>query len=255
MATVTPSRDTDPPAWGRCWKCKYDLRGITSKCCPECGEPFELAEVLKTPESIRLMKPMRWPGRLAFPFACCALLLDLLLMPTPITLLFLALLWMIIVGFYLVKSWIRRRRLFRRFPHSVLIDPDVHTRSRIASIFLIFAVIIWSGLAQRAFILINPVHSFASDLYEKEPMFQIEATMPQSWRFCGVMPVRATSIGPSGVTIDVGFGEVEYGPNDTPKYKASGWDTYDETSASYAGNGLWIRRISWNFLGFHALNR
>lgn len=29
-------------ARGRCAKCRYDLRGLTSSRCPECGEPFEL---------------------------------------------------------------------------------------------------------------------------------------------------------------------------------------------------------------------
>jgi hypothetical protein len=81
----------DPAPHGKCWQCHYDLRGIDSGRCPECGWPYELTDVLTTPTGKRLMKPTRWVGRGAIAIAAIPLVFDALLLPTPLSLLLLAL--------------------------------------------------------------------------------------------------------------------------------------------------------------------
>lgn len=37
------------PDWGlECPRCRYPLRGLTSRVCPECGTPFQVAELIRT---------------------------------------------------------------------------------------------------------------------------------------------------------------------------------------------------------------
>ena len=141
-STLNPStRDKggpgpDPAPHGKCWQCHYDLRGIDSGRCPECGWPYELTDVLSTPIGKRLMKPTRWVGRGAIAIAAIPLVFDALLAPTPLTLLLLAFLWPMAAGPYFFRSRQRKRVLFRRYPQNLLVDPDARASRRIASLFL-----------------------------------------------------------------------------------------------------------------------
>jgi hypothetical protein len=146
MSTASiPTSIPKPAPRGQCWKCGYDLRGIPSRVCPECGWPFELEELLNSPVGIRLMKPTQGLARLAIPIAAGGLLLDALLMPTSITLALLTLLWWKLAKPYITRSMQRQRILYRRFPKYLTPDPDVPARKRIATVFLITALLVFSG--------------------------------------------------------------------------------------------------------------
>jgi hypothetical protein len=222
---------------------------------------YELADVLSTPEGVRLMKPTRWIGRAAIPIASISLVFDALLLPTPLTLLLLAFLWGLVAGPYVRRSRRRKRKLFRRFPQHSLVDPDALARARIARVFLIIAMIVWSGAWQRVMIYISMpwLDTYADQLYDVRPM---EAPLPTAWVCCGVLPVVPTYLSPGGVAFNAGFGTLDYSPpRSAVRYWSTylpvdGWKCYSEPSYTQISPAWSVRRPPWNILSpFPRLDR
>ncbi len=132
-------------SWKLCRRCGYDLRGTHFPRCPGCNWPFELAELLKLPQIIQLMKPLRWIGRGALPIACIALALDAFLIPEPIALMVLACLWFFVIVPYWWRARKRWKFVYQDYSGSGIVDPDLPRRKYIARVFLIVGLRIWSG--------------------------------------------------------------------------------------------------------------
>ena len=255
MIQTTPASPPTPPGpapRGQCRQCHYDLRGIESGRCPECGWPYELSDVLSTPLGKRLMKPTRWLAPAAIAIAALPLTFDALLLPTPLTLLLLFFLWVVVATPYIYRSRRRQRILFHRYPKHLLVDPDMPARTRIASIFLITAMLIWSGLWQRAVIYANLpwLDSYADQLYDKTPM---DAPLPTARVWRGTLPVTPTWLDPTGVSFQVGFGTLIYSPSSPASFPDGyfplyGWRHYSERTYTRISPAWSIERPPWNFL-------
>jgi hypothetical protein len=214
---------------------------------------YELADVLSTPDGARLMKASRWIGRAAIPIAAIALVFDALLLPTPMSLLLLAFLWAFVAGPYISRSRRRKRNLFRRYPQHSLVDPDAAPRARIARAFFIIAMVVWSGVWQRAVIYICMpwLDAYADQLYDKTPMI---APLPTAMVWKGALPVTPVELDPLGLWFHVGFGMLRYSPVMEPYggggyIPLNGWAAFTDGTETRISPAWYILRPPWNFLG------
>ena len=251
-------RAADLPLVGICWKCGYDLRGIDSRKCPECGWPFKLEELLQSTVGERLMKPTRWLGKAAIPIAGISLILDAMLFLTPITLLVLAALWLIVAAPYILASRRQRRIIFQHYPQHGLADPDIAIRKHVACVFLVVAMIVWSGLWQLMILRIS-LHwltPYVHHLYATMPL--LTASPPEPYRWRGFLLVKAQPPEVYGVTVEANCGTLIYSPHAQPDLVLRDWMDFNDTDEAVSvpiATDWYLQRDPWNFMGQASLNR
>jgi hypothetical protein len=258
-ASLNSDEVCDPPARGRCVKCGYDLRGILSNRCPECGYPFALPELLKDPYHTGLMKPMRWIGPAAAPIAAITLISDAAFVFTQFSLLLLSLLWLVVAGPYIARARRRRKTILRYFPKGLVSDPDTPLRKRIAVTFLIAAIIIGSGLWQKIVFRFDLIwlQPYATHLLRDMPFFVAEKSVPGPWLGQGTLEARAVWIDPTSVKFETRCGSIHYSPdrnsslNPSPSDFQEFWTSiefFNEDTSWEIAPGWYVSRVPWNFL-------
>ncbi|MGA2442226.1 MAG: hypothetical protein ABSH08_14835 [Tepidisphaeraceae bacterium] len=118
-------------------------------------------------------------------------------------------------------------------------------RKRIAVIFLLVALVVWSRAWQRVAIRIDLfwLRPYATNLYCNVPL-STPMPGPQLWK--GAILVQAVNLTPTGVQFKAGFGTLVYLPN----AKSNPWIgilEYDETTYSEIAPGWWVERPAWNY--------
>ncbi len=198
------------------------------------------------------MTPTHWLGRAAIVIAALPLLLDAMLAPTSPTLFLLALLWLAVAAPYMYRSRKRKRHLYRQFPQHRFQDPDQPLRKRIAVIFFVVGLLIWSGAWQRAIIYISlpSLNAYADHLYSDTPLV---APLPTAPVWCGLLHVTPIWMEPGDIEFQVGFGELLYSPEPGRRsYRdyltTDEWLRYWETTYTPISPSWRIERPQWNFL-------
>src|SRR5580704_6545204 len=108
-ASSTLGARADPPARGRC-RCGYDLRGIASRVCPECGRVIEFHLTLSQFAIDRILKPVRWPAKLAFRAMLVLVIVEATVLLPQVLGLFL---WLCAYSVIMYRYWRRTRHLYK----------------------------------------------------------------------------------------------------------------------------------------------
>jgi hypothetical protein len=204
----------DPPPRGRC-RCGYDLRGIESLICPECGEPVELPGVIPNRLKQRML-PVRWPATFALQSAVALLVLDAIVIPP----LWIGLsVWFCLcvsgsVAYAFRRSWFSR--ISRRYKVAVRPPPAerpiVQRARRIWAIALI--LMLFSVPQILAVIIDLPwLIPSARKAYDAGP-----SQIPPNMGSCGLQSASDTDVQLSGVYFWLGMRRIAYCPEGHSDY-------------------------------------
>jgi hypothetical protein len=207
-AIINPAVRADPPPRGRC-RCGYDLRGIESQVCPECGRRIERLPLW----IIRRREPLTTSAELGFWLMLLLACLELfLLMPLSLSLFVWLCSFVLIMSRYWVRNfwfWSIRRKYpeVRSFPA----ERSALWRARgwfgLGLLFTLLSVPQYVGLLVDLPWLNRAVHR----VYEAEPL-----ESPHQVRWCGLHAVRDLAVEPGGVYFKLGMRNATYAPEGLP---------------------------------------
>jgi hypothetical protein len=199
----------DPAYIGKCWKCGYDLRGIESRKCPECGREFDPANVFSflRAEScgrwaMRYLRPVRWPAQVAkWSMIVLSLAAGGLLIHRTVIVALCVLVYLLIAMPYLVRSLIKRGLVA-----SLRVHPSVLRNDRAvlqsARLWLFGGLLINFWAIPQIIVLAADMpwldHE-ARRLYCQVPML---GSYPRSER-CGFLHISNVEVNPRGVSFTV----------------------------------------------------
>lgn len=212
----------DPLPRGHCNDCGYDLRGIASTCCPECGAQIPILTPL-SPEKIEaILSPVRWP----ISATKCSLILLLLLQAVLLSraLLGMALLLLSYCAI-MFPYWLRVHGI-RKIARQQAIDLSIRPAEKsmiwqIRCWFAIALLLTWYEVPQTACVAIEfPwLQNKARRLYEVEPLLA-----KHEWDRCGIHAVTNLYVSPAGVYFNLGLKQMAYSDVDPDIVRSgSGW--------------------------------
>jgi hypothetical protein len=205
----------------RCVGCGHLLRGLTSDRCPECGKPFDPNSHFPQ-RVLELLTPITWPARAARNRMILLVMVEAILWP-PAWLALIA--WLCIYCSIMVPVWSRdhtRRAAIKRYN---IVDADKNDESA-----MLWRARRWLAVGLLLTLFDVPkVTAFAIEfpwisknvhrLYEQEP-----AIGPHKWNWCGLQPISALQVDPTGVSFALGMSGFYY-CGIPPQYGLNGsWD-------------------------------
>jgi hypothetical protein len=198
-----------------CHACGYDLRGLDSYRCPECGREFDPDWAV--PQAvIHLFDPVFWPAKMAKLGAVLLLSAEAIFLP-PLWLALCA--WLLVfvaIGNSYYRLVIKRRSAIKRHHLPTLsIEGEPAMRWRARKWFAASLVLTLLSAPQFLIIAVElPWLNYkAQHMYEAEPLLAPHST----WNWCVVHPVSNLSVQPSGVYFDLGLTSLSY--SDAPSYE------------------------------------
>ncbi len=218
--STPPNRD--PPPRGRCTDCGYDLRGIPSTCCPECGAQIPLLTPL-SPENIEaILSPVKWPISATKFSMTLFLLLQAVLLPRALFGLPVLLITYcaIMFPYWCRVRWIRK--IAKR--HAINLPIRQTEKSMIWQTrcwFAIALLLTWYEVPQTISVAIESpwLQSRARQLYEVEPLLA-----KHEWRRCGIHAITDLDVFPSGVSFNLGLRQMAYTDSDPQTMRSTaGW--------------------------------
>jgi hypothetical protein len=216
VASSTLGVHGDPPPRGRC-RCGYDLRGIESRVCSECGKTIEALPQWV----IKRSAPVIWPAKLGF---WCMLLLAglelLLLMPLPLSLF----LWLCVFVSIMSRYWVRNFWFWRtRWRYGGLSPMPTERLAlwRARGWFGLGLLVTLLSVPQYVGLLVDLpwLNKAVHRVYEVEPL---ESPHHLSW--CGLHPVSNLTVTPSGVYFEIGMRDAAYSPQGLPWQFDTGYE-------------------------------
>jgi hypothetical protein len=212
----------DPPPRGRCNDCGYDLRGILSPRCPECGAQIPILTPL-SPEKIEaILSPVRWP----ISATKCSLIPLLLLQAVLLSRALLGMALLVLAYCAIMFPYWRRVHGIRKMAkiHAIHLPIRGTEKSMIWQTrcwFAIALLLTWYEVPQTACIAIEfPwLQNKARQLYEVEPLLA-----KHEWDRCGIHSVTELYVSPSGVYFNLGLKRMAYLDRDPDSVRGTyGW--------------------------------
>jgi hypothetical protein len=208
LRTLTP----DPPPSGSCSHCGYDLRGITSPVCPECGCPIPIQTPLSPQQIDSILAPPIWPIRAIQISMILMILIQAVLLSRALLGMFL----LLVVYCSVMFPYWRRIRRIRKISkkHAIKLPIRPEEKSMIWQTRWWFAIALfltWFEIPQMICIAIESpwIESRSRQLYEVEPLLA-----QHEWHRCGIHAVTNLDVSPSGVFFDLGLKQMAYGDFD-----------------------------------------
>jgi hypothetical protein len=203
-----------------CLDCNYQLTGLPTYRCPECGREFDPTNPVTInfgkplgPMTRSLLRPTRWLNRFAPWIAGLGILAVIALaLPDPLAFLLLTLLWLLCAVPYIFWNTIRFAvRIIAHQPKSYEF-PDLLARRRIGNSILIAALLVITHIPGHCLIWLSrpALDHYGYHLYNEVPFL---SPPPMPPKFCGVCYVWGTELGMRGVTAMIGLREVIYAPD------------------------------------------